>query len=402
MRPLGPLARAIAVFAAVLCTSPAFCQAWLGASSGTVEGAMLGEDRWKPLGHGASPLTLGMHVRTAPNGSATIVFADKSRVKLGHGTELILDEFAPRSSAVKLQNGSLEAFAQPSTQPSLRVRTPTAFVSASGAEFSADVSALKDTQLVAYGGVITVRLQNGESAQYGEGKDYRSVMVVAGRPLRLLPHPREDAGTKSTAVAGAATVFNKAVVTHEWPDCLHQQNGALRPAIEEVSACQHRVHDKLAKSGNLTLEDSADLRTHQQEELREYARAHGWMPAALEGEPEAAEGGETASEDGSGAAAASAGGGGDATGLIPGIDPALAKSLQGMGFDPTTAGGLAGGANGQLSQKDQALLKQLQSSGAGGSGGGQVSPGALNMLFQSLLDGHSSGTGAAKPQNGAP
>jgi hypothetical protein len=361
---------------------------------------MLGEDRWKTLGHGASPLTLGMHIRTAPNGSATIVFADKSRVKLGHGTELVLDEFSARSSSIKLQNGSLEAYAQPSTQPSLRVRTPTAYASASGAEFSADVSALKDTQLVVYGGVVTVRLQNGESAQYGEGKEYRSVMVVAGRPLRLLPHPREDAGTKSTAVAGAATVFNKAVVTHEWPDCLHQKNGALRQAIEDVSACQHRVHDKLAKSGNLTLEDSADLRTFQQEELREYARAHGWMPAALESDGDASEGGETASadENGGGAGAAASG---DSAGLIPGIDPALAKSLQGMGFDPTAAGGLAGGANGQLSEKDQALLKQLQSS-AGGSGGGQVSPAALNMLFQSLLDGHAGSSNAAKPSSGSP
>ncbi len=361
---MRPLSRALAALALLLCARPASAQAWLGASTGTVEAAMVGQDHWTPLGRGVVPLGVGTHVRTAPDGTATLVFADHSRLRLDHGTEVSLDELGPKGSAVKLQNGALEAFAAKAAAPSLRLRTATAFASASDAEFSLGVSALKDTEVVVYGGVVTVRLQNGQSARFGEGQEFRSVLVVAGRALSLLPHPREDAGSKTKAAASAAS----AAVARDWPDCLHKKNGAIRDAIEDVAECQRRQRARLSKGGELTLEASSELRSHQQEELRGYARAKGWMPAGVDGEPDPAPSAETASGE-----TAEAG----------------TQAEAELGAAPGAGGAL-------LSEKDQALLKQLQ------SGGGQVNPGALNMLFQALLEGNGLAPKAAGRPDPAP
>ena len=364
---MGALALAAALLA---CAAPARAQAWIGTSSGVIETASVGEDRWTPVGKLPLALKAGMHVRAGGSASATVVLADHSRLRLAGGSELVVDEVGPKGYDLKLQSGALEAFAEKAPQPRLRLRTPTAFVSGAGAEYALEISPLRDTQVVVYDGAATVRLQNGESEVLGPDKDHRSLLVMAGRPLRLLPHPREDAPAKKTASAAPA---------REWPDCLHGANGALRPDIELVAACQRSQRARLAKKGDLTLEDSADLRGHQQEELREYARAHGWLPAGADGDaaPEAAPGEETAS-------AVSVDGSGSSSGYITGIDDSLAKSLKGMGFDPT-----GGGVTGQLSAQDRALLQQLRSTGpgggSGGGGGGQVSPAQLNALFQALL-----------------
>lgn len=336
-------------------------QAWIGTSSGVIETASLGDDRWVPVAKLPAALKPGMHVRAGGGASATVVFSDHSRLRLAGGSELVVDEVGPKDFDLKLQEGSLEAFAERAPQPRLRLRTPTAYLSAAGAEYSVEVSPLRDTQVVVYDGAATVRLQNGESAELGPQKDHRSLLVIAGRPLRLLPHPREDAPKRSAAAA--------AKVEREWPDCLHGKNGALRSDIEEVAACQRAQRARLAKSGDLTLDDSADLRAHQQEELRQFARAHGWLPAAADGEAVA----EATGDDGAPQ---------DGVSVVPAGDE-FAKALASLRATPQTADG----ADLQLPPQAQAMLKQLQSGGAGGAGGGQVSPAMLNALFQALLGG---------------
>lgn len=377
---MGPLALAVLLLAPA---APVLAQAWIGTSSGTIETASVGDDRWTPVAKLPLALTAGMHVRAGGGASATVVLADHSRLRLAGGSELVVDEVGAKGYEFKLSEGALEAFIEKADKPRVRLRTPTAFVAAAGAEYAVEISPLRDTQVVVYDGAATVRLQNGESEELGPAKDHRSLLVMAGRPLRLLPHPREDGPAKKSATASAS-----AAPAREWPDCLHGKNGALRPDIELVAACQRRERARLLKKGDLSLDDSSDLRGHQQEELREYARAHGWLPASADGEAppeEPAADGETASAS---AAGTGGGGGGTAGPYITGIDDSLAKSLQGMGFDPT-----GGGTSGQLSAQDRALLNQLRSTGAngGGAGGGQVSPAQLNALFQALLGGGGSG-----------
>lgn len=358
MRPLALVALAL------LIAPRASAQAWVGASSGTVETAALGEDRWTPLTRFPALLKAGAHVRTGADATATVIFADHARLRLTGGSELALDEAGPRGEAVKLQSGALEAFAPAASEPRLRVRTPTAALAARSAEFSVEISPLRDTQVVAADGAVQVTLQDGEKTVLGSGQDYRSLLVMAGRPLRLLPHPREDgAAVKRTAAAAADKP------ARQWPGCLHGKNGALRPEIEQVAACQRRVRAKLGASGDLTLEDSADLRAFQQEELRAYARAKGWMPAALDGAPEPDQ-----ADDGQTAAAA------------PGADADFAQALAQLRATPPPADG----TDPQLPPQAQDLIKQLQ------NGGGQVTPGALNYLFQALLGGQAIGPNTAK------
>ncbi|MBI3566208.1 MAG: FecR domain-containing protein [Elusimicrobia bacterium] len=378
--------RTIAVALLLACAAVAArAQAWIGTSSGVIETASIGDDRWVPVAKLPAALKAGMHVRAGGGASATVVFSDHSRLRLAGGSELVVDEIGPKGFDLKLQEGSVEAFAERAPKPRLRLRTPTAYLSAAGAEYSVEISPLRDTQVVVYDGAATVRLQNGETAELGPEKDHRSLLVIAGRPLRLLPHPRED-GSKRPASAAAPKV------EREWPDCLHGKNGALRGDIEEVAACQRGQRARLAKTGDLTLDDSAELRAHQQEELREFARAHGWLTAASEGEAAAADDGDTASAvsvDGSGTVGGA---------YLGGIDESLAKSLRGMGFDPT-----GGGADARLSAQDQALLQQLRTAGPGGGAGGQVSPAMLNALFQALLGGPVGGTPkASAPKSAAP
>lgn len=361
MRPLA-LAGLI-----LLTVSRASAQAWVGTSSGTLETAALGEDRWTPLTKFPAVLKDGAHVRTGEGATATVVFADHARLRLGPGTELALDEAGARASEAKLQSGSLEAFVPSSPRPRFRLRTPTASLSAQGAEFSAEVSALRDTQIVVADGAVQVVLQNGEKTALGAGQDFRSLLVMSGRPLRLLPHPREE----GAAAGKRAAAKPEEKAAREWPDCLHGKNGALRPEIEQVAACQRRARTKLSSAGDLTLDDSADLRHHQQEELREYARAKGWMPAALDGEPERAETEQTAQAAGSGAA---------------GTDADFAQALSQLRATPQTADG----ADLQLPPQAQDLIKQLQ------NGGGRVTPGAMNYLFQALLGGQAIGPNTAK------
>jgi len=354
-----PPARALAASALLLCARSASAQAWVASSSGTVETATLGEDRWTPLTRLPAPVKDGTHVRTGAGATAAIALGGRDRLRLGGGSELALDEVGARAAAVKLQTGALEAFAEKGARPPLRVRTPTAQVVARGAEFSVEISPLRDTQVVVDDGVVAVRLPNGETAELGEGREFRSLLVVAGRPLRLLPHPREEAGAKTAA---------KDAAPREWPDCLHGKNGVLRPELGDVAACQRRLRAKLAKSGELTLDGSADLRAHQQEELRQYARVRGWLPD--DAPPEQDD--ETAA-----ARTAGAGGSGDE----------LAKALAELRATPQTGGS----ADLQLPPEAQSLLQQLQ----GGGGGGQVSPAAMNSLIQALLGGPSAATGAA-------
>jgi len=244
---LGPTALAL-----LLAAPPAFSQAKIAAVEGKVEVAPGGVKVW--IAVAAEPpyvLKNGDKVRTSDKGTAKIVFSDKSRVELEPGSTFVLEKADKSSAAMRLDGGILQAWVAKGLSRHFRVTTPAAVATARGTEFRAEVTATGDAQLEVNDGVVGVRLKDGEETELGTDRPFRSLLVIPGRSLAMLPHPREDAGGSKTPPG--------------MTDCLHAANGALRKSIEDIEACQ-----SAALKGPLSSSDAAMLREHDRQELRRF------------------------------------------------------------------------------------------------------------------------------------
>ncbi|MFI5347772.1 MAG: FecR domain-containing protein, partial [Elusimicrobiota bacterium] len=264
-RPLA--ASALILF---LCVSGAYAQARIDSVEGKVEVAPGGINLWIAVSTPPYVLKNGDRVRTAEKAKAKISFPDKSRVELGADARFGVEKVAKGEAALKLDAGVLDAFVAKGLSKHFRVTTPTAVATAHGTEFRVDVSPTKDTQVEVNDGVVGVKLKNGEETELGADRPFRSLLVLSGRPMAMLPHPNEDAGGRKSDASAV--------------DCLHSANGALRKSVEAIEACQNQAHKK---AGPLSTSDEAALREHNRQEIARFLNTTGIMdgpaPAADDG-----------------------------------------------------------------------------------------------------------------------
>jgi hypothetical protein len=363
-----PRLAAWTALAVVFAAPSVFAQAAITAVEGKVEVAPGGINAW--IAVTASPpykLKNGDRVRTSDKGTAKIVFPDKSHIELEPGSAFSVEKADKASASLKLDGGELQAWVAKGLSRHFRVTTPSATATAKGTEFRVEVLATQDTQVEVNDGVVVVKLKNGEETELGTDRPYRSLLVIPGRALVMLPHPREDAGgAKSTA---------------EMTDCLHGPNGAARKSVEAIEACQGAAHKNALSSA-----DAAALREHERQEIKRFLTMTGALPSGAEAPAEEAAPAETASEDGAPAPVSHAASGGrdlaaehaallkeagldDGAGAAPlgALTPDKVKFLQDAltksGADPALSAALTKATSSKSPLSDEesrALLKSLK------------------------------------------
>ena len=146
------------VFSLLLPAAPAGARAMLTAFSGTVQ---VHQQAWIPVKNAPYPIENGDTVRTAGRGSATLTFADGSRVELAGNTAFTLEETAPGSYIMGLSLGRLKAFVAHIASRSFQVRTPTAVCAVRGTEFQVEVAGDGRTNVDLYKGLLAVSDHHG-------------------------------------------------------------------------------------------------------------------------------------------------------------------------------------------------------------------------------------------------
>lgn len=246
----------------LMSVSAAFGQAKIDSTAGKVEVSPAGMPAWIPAGP-SYQLKEGDRVRTAEGASAKVTLADRSQVELESGTSVSFQKLKKTETSVNLDAGSVKGSAGRSSGR-LNITTPSGTANSHGANYHVSVTPTQDTQVEVDDGVVDVKLKNGEHTELGSDRGYRSLLVVPGRSLGLLPHPREDA---PSAKKGSA----------KRTDCLHEANGALRGSVEEIEACQGKAR---SRRRSVSSSEDASLREHERGEIKKFLQASGELPAA--------------------------------------------------------------------------------------------------------------------------
>lgn len=351
-----------AALAVLLCAASAHAQARLDSADGKVEVSPAGMNGAWMAAKPPYALKNGDRVRTGSDGSATLFFPDRTKVALGPDSAFAVEKADKKDAVVKLDAGGLHAWVTKAMSRHFRVRSPSAVAAVRGTEFTVDVTATQDTQIVVDEGVVAVRIKSGEQTELGNGRSYRSLLVIPGRPLSLLPHPREDGNKKDKKSA------------KKGPDCLHDANGALKSSVEAIEACQQSARAKKAKNGPLSSSDAAELRAHDRDEIKRFLELTGQLPTG---------------EDASGQA--------DAKPQAAEADPAAGETdpdvlalrrLIGEGEDKDSSPSFS---QADVAKLQQALAKQpgggdptVQAALGQAQNGGQVSPEVLKTLLNAL------------------
>lgn len=263
----------------------AFAQAKIEAVEGGVRVSPSGMKVWIAVSTPPYALKNGDRIRTDKGAAAALEFPDHSRARLEEESSLTVSKVAKTDAALALNEGVLKSWVSKGLARHYRVTTPTALVTVHGTEFSVKVTPTRDTQVEVDKGVVAVKIKSGEETTLGPDLSYRSLLVIPGRTMALLPHPREERVAEKSS--------------RKMPDCLHKPSGALRATIEDIEACQNAERDK----SGLTPAEARALRDHQRAELKLFLTANGMMPAGG--------GGDDAQASESGSDGANAGGGRD-------------------------------------------------------------------------------------------
>jgi hypothetical protein len=176
---------------AVLSAAPARARTTL-TPGGTVLVLRAGAKAWTAA---KGPVTLGDGDAVRVDaGSAALAFSGGGRADLSSGARASVS-----GGTLRLESGRLD-----SSGARLTVRTPAATAAASGASLSLEVTRDRTTRVVVQDGVAAVTDAAGETARLGSGQDFRSLMVIPGWPMKMLPHPDEKARPAPVASAPAA------------------------------------------------------------------------------------------------------------------------------------------------------------------------------------------------------
>lgn len=356
MRARPSLLAASAFLALLGAAATASAQAKIEAADGGVRVSPAGMKVWIAVSTPPYTLKDGDRIRSDKGASVAISFPDHSRAQLAEESSLTVAKVTKTEAALTLEQGVLKSWVSKGLSRHYRVTTPSALVTVHGTEFSVQVTPTRDTQVEVDKGEVAVKIKSGEEAILGPDLSYRSLLVIPGRTMALLPHPREE------RVAAKSS--------RKMTDCLHKPNGALRGSVEEIEACQNAGRDK-----DLTPSEARALREHQRAELRLYLQATGVLPSGGDADATAADGGtgEAASDGGRDRGAETA---------------ALMKE---MGLpEPAASGPLAGLSPDKIKMLQDAMTKQgtnpaVQAAFGKAIGGkGQLSTGELQSLIQSL------------------
>lgn len=129
------------------------------AAKGGENASLVPEQQWRPA-EPSQRLKAGDVLRTNANGTLAILFADRTQMRLGRNTVLVVKAVsAGRPSAVALQSGRLWA-RSPRAAANLSVETPSATAAIRGTEWALSVSDDK-TSLQVFDGVVNLANDQG-------------------------------------------------------------------------------------------------------------------------------------------------------------------------------------------------------------------------------------------------
>ncbi len=110
------------------------------------------------------PIFMGDRVQTGPNGQAQLLFDDNTRLVVGPGSTLLIEQYLLQSAStstvsnfsVNALRGSFRFITGDSPKPSYAIKTPTATIGIRGTEFDLSVRPNGQTNFVLLSGAATV------------------------------------------------------------------------------------------------------------------------------------------------------------------------------------------------------------------------------------------------------
>ncbi|MFN3990096.1 MAG: FecR domain-containing protein [Erythrobacter sp.] len=161
MTAARPLIALVAVLAASLAAMPAWAQRMqrpapaagtISAARGGEEATLVPERSWRRV-VASQDLKAGDVLRTNANGTLAIVFADRTQIRLGRNSVLVVKAVAAAApSALELQSGRLWG-RSPRARSNLRIETPSATAAIRGTEWAIEATG-ESTALAVYEGSV--------------------------------------------------------------------------------------------------------------------------------------------------------------------------------------------------------------------------------------------------------
>ena len=160
------LAAFLAVFSAI--SAPAVLAQQVGTASAVVQGAEIRSAAGRARLVAGTALAMGDVVTTDAQGQAQLLFADGTRMVVGPGSRLVIDQILMQGNgtaqtfAVSAVGGTFRFITGKSAKPAYKILTPTATLGLRGTEFDFAVSPRRGTNVVLFRGRVLLCAQGGE------------------------------------------------------------------------------------------------------------------------------------------------------------------------------------------------------------------------------------------------
>lgn len=225
------LAAFLAVFSAI--SAPAVFAQQVGTASAVVPGAEIRSAAGRARLVAGTALAMGDVVTTDAQGQAQLLFADGTRMVVGPGSRLVIDQILMQGNgtaqtfAVSAVGGTFRFITGKSAKPAYKILTPTATLGLRGTEFDFAVSPRRGTNVVLFRGRVLLCAQGGNCAEV-RGRCTLAAATIQGR------------------VGAAETPDEKvATIDEEFPFVVDQS--ALARAFQaNTDRCNDVVRDVLA------------------------------------------------------------------------------------------------------------------------------------------------------------
>jgi hypothetical protein len=150
------------------------------------------------------PLQPGARLRTDASGSAVLLFFDGSKVRVGPSTQFSIEEARPKSIAVTLGLGTLEAWVSKLKGRTFQARTGSMVAAVRGTVFS-----LTPEQVLLFSGLLAVADNLGRVQNLSAGQSLTAdARTGAGKPAALPPGAKAPAEPAVSLEAPAAPAMS--------------------------------------------------------------------------------------------------------------------------------------------------------------------------------------------------
>jgi hypothetical protein len=174
----------LAVFVAVFAPSASAQQ--VGTASTVVQGAEIRSATGRARLVAGSALAMGDVVTTDAQGQAQLLFADGTKIVVGPGSRLVIDQILMQGNgtaqtfAVSAVGGTFRFITGKSAKPAYKILTPTATLGLRGTEFDFAVSPRRGTNVVLFRGRVLLCAQGGNCAEV-RGRCTLAAATIQGR-----------------------------------------------------------------------------------------------------------------------------------------------------------------------------------------------------------------------------